>query len=136
MAWDTSDLTDYNDIIVQDGVFAYNFKASGTIYKGQAVGMVPGMNNTVMPCSNEAGPSDAVGLATMGASNGEWIAIAGPGNICNACCAAASAVGTALYGTTAGVLTATQGNATKAAGIVVSLPAIETTNYVGKVLLV
>jgi len=134
MTWDTTDLADYNDIIVQDGVFAYNYTASGTIYKGQAVALVPGMDNTVMVCTSDAGVCDSIGLATMGATNGKQISIAGPGNICWACVDAAEAVNTPLYGDTDGVYDAAPGNATRVSAIIVSLPALVTTAYVGKVL--
>jgi hypothetical protein len=136
MAWDTTDLTAFNDIIVQDGVFAYNFTASGTIYKGQAVALCPGMNNNVMACDSEAIYANAIGLATMNATKGKWVAVAGPGNICYAVCDAAEPVGTAMYGDTAGILDATAGNATKVAAYIVEIPVVKTTNYVGKVLVV
>jgi hypothetical protein len=136
MAWDTTDLKNFNDIIVQDGVFAYNFTASGAISKGQAVALCPGMNNNVMACDSEAIYANSIGLATMNATKGKWVAVAGPGNICYACTAAATAVGLPLYGTTAGILTAAAGNATKVAAYVVEIPVVKTTNFVGKVLVV
>jgi len=135
MAWDTTDLTNYNDIIVQDGVFAYNFEASGTIYKGQAVALIPGEDNTVGVTTSVAAMMRCIGLATYNVTDAVQVGIAGPGNICYACFDSAIAVGTAVYATTAGVFTSTQGNAQRPAGYVVSLPAIGTTAYVGKILL-
>jgi hypothetical protein len=137
-AWDTSDadMTAYTDIIVQDGVFAYNFTASGTIYKGQAVGLVPGMDNTVMTTTAEQYVCDAIGLATMKATDKKQIAVAGPGNICYGCFGSAIAVGSPVYAQGGGVLTTVGTYSTKPTGFVVELPVVKTTNYVGKVLLV
>jgi hypothetical protein len=89
-----------------------------------------------MACDSEAVYANSIGLATMNATKGKWVAVAGPGNICYGCVAAASAVGTPVFGTTAGLLTATAGNATKIAGYIVEIPVVVTTNYVGKVLIV
>jgi len=137
MAWDTDDITT-NDIIVQDGVFAYGFTASGSISIGQAVCICG--DNKVMVCSDgsvNATEANSIGLATMTASNGDEISIAGPGNICNACFDTDSDTtpGTAVYGDTYGILDVTSGNATRVAGYVVETPTQVSTNYVGKVLL-
>ena len=140
MGWLVADFITENDVIIQDGVFAYNFKASGAIKKGQCVGIAPVMDNCVMaPNTADAGPLDCVGIATMDAADKQWVAVAGPGNLCRALCAAASPVGTALYGGIDGIFTATQGNATKVSAYVVELPAkvkSTATSYLGKVLLV
>lgn len=136
MTWDTSDIVE-NDIILQDGVFAYNFTASGTIYKGQAVCICG--DNLVMVCndgSTNAGESDVIGLATYGATDGSQIGIAGPGNICVCCTSGQVNGGTAVYGTHDGCLHGTQGNATKVAGYMVTTSELQSTHYKGIVLLI
>jgi predicted RecA/RadA family phage recombinase len=117
MTWTTTDIAT-NDIIQQDGVFAYNFKASGAIKKGQALYL--SADNLVSVTTASATESNCCGFATMDAANGEQVGVAGPGNIV-VCCMddAASVAGTALYGDTDGVLDATAGNATKVAGYIV-----------------
>lgn len=139
MAWDATDLADYNDIILQDGVFAYNFTASGTIYKGQAVCVCA--DNKVMTCNNGGGTAteaDAIGIACYNATNGNQIAVAGPGNIVIAVFDTDSdcTPGAVVYGDADGILDHAAGNASKAAGYVVSTPVSATTNYVGKLLVV
>jgi hypothetical protein len=103
--------------------------------KGQAVFMSG--NNAVSVCvAGSVIKANSIGVACYDATDSNQIAIAGPGNIVYAVCDAAEPVGTAMYGDSYGILDATAGSATKIAGIVVSLPAVVTTNYVGKVLLV
>jgi hypothetical protein len=138
MAWDETDLASYNDIIIQDGVFAYNFTASGTIYKGQAVTPCPSKDGYVMVCDADAGHSDSIGLATGDSTDGVQIPVAGPGNICWACTDSGADViaGAPLYGDLYGLLDATKGNATKVAGYALNTGAAGTTNYLVKVLLV
>ena len=136
MTWDTSDIVE-NDIILQDGVFAYNFIASGTIYKGQAVCICG--DNKVMVCndgSSDASEADVVGLATYNATNGNQISVAGPGNICNCCTNGQVSVSTAVYGTDDGCLHGTQGNATKVAGYMVTTSTLQSTHYKGLILLI
>ena len=136
MTWDTTDITS-NDIIVQDGVFAYTFEASGTIYKGQAVCICG--DEKVMPC-NDGGTntteSDVLGIASYGSINGRQISIAGPGNIALCCTSGTVPAGTAMYGIHDGCLHGTKGNATKIAGYMVTESVLKTTHYEGKVLLV
>jgi len=117
MAWSTTDIAT-NDIIQQDGVFAYNFTASGAIKKGQPV--YASADNKVTVTTASTGESDAIGFACYDASNGEQVAIAGPGNIVVTCMDDhASTVGTALYGDTYGILDATAGVASKVAGYLI-----------------
>ena len=118
MAWSTTDIAT-NDIIQQDGVFAYSFQASGTIYKGQAV-CIPKVDNNVMATTAAADGANAIGFATQDATNDNYVPVAGPGNIV-VCCMddASSTPGTILYGDTDGRLDATAGNATKVAAILV-----------------
>ena len=136
MTWDTTDLASYNDIILQDGVFAYNFTASGAIYKGQAVTPCPAKDGYVMVCDEDAGHADAIGVATGDATAGKQVPVAGPGNICWTCVDAAEVAGTPLYGDNYGILDAAAGNAKKIAGYAMNTGAAGTTNYIIKVLLV
>jgi hypothetical protein len=120
MTWSTTDIAS-NDIIQQDGIFAYNFTASGTIYKGQAVYICK--NDSVGVCGSAAGDCNAIGLACINATNGVQISVACGGNIAVACAnhaASAPTVGAPVYGYTDGTLYATIGNATKVAGYVVN----------------
>ncbi len=133
MVWDITDITT-NDIIYQDGVFAYNFTAGEAIKKGQAVYV--SADNTVSITTSTAVEADSIGVACYDAANGAQIAIAGPGNIAVACFDAAVAVGLPVYGDTYGVFDETAGSAVKIAGYVVELPVVATTAYVGKLLLV
>ena len=127
MTWSTTDIA-ANDIIQQDGVFAYNFIASGTIYKGQAVYVTA--NNKVAVTDTDAGHCDAIGLACINATNGEQISVACGGNICVACADAAPSVGAPVYGDTDGALTTTIGNAKKVAGYVVDANASDVSGSV------
>jgi hypothetical protein len=139
MAWDTTDLTNYNDIIIQDGVFAYNFTASGAIYKGQAVAVCPNKDMYVLVTDSDAGTCDCIGLAAQNASDGDQIPIAGPGNICWACCdnGADVVAGAPLYGDTNGILDASAPQTTeKIACYELNTSTAGTTNYIVKVLLV
>ena len=85
--------------------------------------------------ANEAGMADAVGIATYDVDAGDQVAVAGPGNIVYACTDEDYAPGTLVYASSNGILSAAS-NATKIAGIVLTTPTAETTNYVGEVLLV
>jgi uncharacterized membrane protein len=123
-------LVSSNSIILQDGVFAYNFEAQGAIKKGQAVSMSG--NNQVKVC---AASENCIGVACYGAED-EQIAIAGPGNVVWACVDAAESVGTALYGDDDGIFDASQDGTERVAAYVVELPVLTSTNYRGKVLLV
>jgi hypothetical protein len=93
----------------------------------------------VSTCRAASGRCDAIGVSCYDASDGEQVAIAGPGNIVYCCVDAASAsevAGTAMYGDQDGILDATAGNATKICGYIVASGTQITTNYVAKVLLV
>ena len=140
MAWLTTDIAT-NDIMQQDGVFAYNFTASGTIYKGQAV--YASADNKVTVTTASAGEADAVGVACYGATDGNQIAIAGPGNIVVCCMdSTAVAVGVPLYADTFGLFEGTKTNSTRASAILVdNTPSdvsgsVTGTNHVIKALLV
>jgi len=116
MAWATTDIA-ANDIIQQDGVFAYNFTASGAIKKGQFVWL--SADNKVTPCGSPAGDADSIGVACYDAATTKQVAIAGPGNIALCCADASITPGTAVYGDTDGTCDSTMNNATKVAGYVV-----------------
>jgi predicted RecA/RadA family phage recombinase len=130
MAWDTDDIVD-SEIIKQDGVFAYLFTASGTIYAGQSVKIQA--NNTV---TTSAGSDDGVGIATMNTLHGNQIGVFGPGNMVYAVIDGAHAAGTALYAGADGVMTDTQGSAERVMAYVVEAGVAQSTNYKAKVLLV
>lgn len=115
-----------NDIIQQDGIFAYNFYASGNIKKGQAVYI--SADNKVSPCTSAAGECDAIGIACYDADDTAQISIAGPGNIAIAAADSALAVttiGSPVYGDTDGEVTTTRGNAKKTAGYIIDNAATE-----------
>ena len=139
MAWSTTDIAT-NDIIKQDGVFAYNFEASGTIYKGQFVAVTD--DNKVGVTTASAPACNAIGVACYNATDGEQISIACGGNIVICCADASIQAGTAVYGDTDGTCDSAAGNATKVAGYVVDdtpsdvSGSVSATYHVVKVLLV
>jgi len=130
MAWDTSDILD-NEIIKQDGVFAYLFTASGTIYAGQSVKIQA--NNTV---TVTAGSDNGIGLASMNATHGSQVGVYGPGNLVYGIINGTHAAGTTLYAGATGVMTNTQGSTERIMGYVVEAGVVQTTNYKAKLLLV
>jgi len=130
MAWDTTDLDD-SEIITQDGTFAYLFKASGTIYAGQAVRVIA--NNTV---TVTASTNDGIGVASMRGSHGGQLGVYGPGNIVYVAIDGTHAAGTALYAGADGVMTNTQAGSERIMAYVIKSGALSTTNYKAKVLLV
>ena len=89
----------------------------------------------VGPTANEAGKAEAVGIATYDVSAGDQVSVAGPGNIVYACLDEAYDPGSLVYASSNGILS-NSSNGTKIAGIVLTTPTSETTNYVGEVLLV
>jgi len=130
MAWDTSDIKD-NEIIKQDGVFAYLFTASGNIYAGQSVKIQA--NNYVTPT---AGSDDGIGIASINSTHGNQIGVFGPGNIVYAVVDGTHTPGTPLYGGAFGIMTDTQGASERIMAYVVETGVLQTTNYKAKVLLV
>jgi len=68
-----------DDIIVQEGTFAYDYIASGTIYAGQCLeaGTTSSMEVEVAENATDA----FVGVAAYNATDGEKIAVYGPKNI-------------------------------------------------------
>ena len=134
MAWSTSDLT--NDTILNDGTGAMNHIASGTIYVGQAVYAC--CDDKVMITTSTASECEAIGIASINATNNERIGVYQYGNMVRCCIDAAGNPGVPVYGSDYGVLSTTKGNAKKVAGYIIETPTLGVggTNYVGKVLLV
>jgi len=75
-----------DDIIIQEGTFAFDYTASGTVYGGQCVVPEHGPGNVGMYVkaagTTTAGAVDNfIGVAAYQADNGEKVAVYGPGNI-------------------------------------------------------
>jgi len=66
-----------DDIIFQEGTSAYNFKASGTIKKGQVVYPADTMEVKIAPTMS----TGVVGVAAYDVTDNEYLAVWGPGNI-------------------------------------------------------
>lgn len=73
MAW--SEITD--DIIYEEGTFAFNFKAGGTIYAGQCVKISGDATVTATSATSDIG----IGVAAYDATSGETVAVYTKGNI-------------------------------------------------------
>lgn len=81
-----------DDVPLQPGFKAYNLIASGNIYKGQGVCLIPGMDNTVgVP---DGSSQRLIGVAPYGATDGEPIAIYAACNIVRAKLSGAITAGT------------------------------------------
>jgi len=132
MAWSNSDLSQGS--LLNDGTGAFNMKASGTVYIGQAVYICS--SNQVKVTTSTTSECDAIGIASINSTDSKPIGVYGYGNIVNCCMASNYSVYTPLYATTDGVLTSTKGNANKVVGFNLEVPTQKTTNYVGKVMLV
>ena len=68
-----------DDIIVQEGTFAYSMIASGAIKAGQAVKAAGGAMNVAV--TTVALSTDVIGVAAYTVASGEHVAVYGPGNI-------------------------------------------------------
>ena len=100
------------DIIVQEGTFAFDFTASGTIYAGQAVHAIGTMQVRAIPVSQAIGHG-TVGVAAYGRTDGQAIAVYGPGNICRITVSGTgTAAGDTLFATSEGEWTDTGTNPT------------------------
>jgi len=119
-----------DDIGIQLGTFAFSFRASGNIKKGQAVRLVD--DNTVAAVS--ASSQNAVGVADYDASDGEMVAIYCAGNIvrCGISGASIPDVGSTVGAYKEGYLTDATGG--RVCGIVVEAPS--SNPGIGKVLLI
>lgn len=82
-----------DDIIYQEGTFAYSFIASGTISGGRLVKPIGPMQ--VVKASD--GTDNAIGVAAYYVTKGEAVAVYGPGNIIYGHCPSATAVGEDLF---------------------------------------
>ena len=69
-----------NDICIQEGTFAFNYIASGTILQGQGVKAGGGMY-VIEPSGNGVPQKGCVGIAAYSETKGNPIAVYGPGNI-------------------------------------------------------
>jgi len=123
-------ITIEDDIGIQLGTFAYNFKASGNILKGQAVRMIA--DGAVTPVS--ASSQTAIGVADYDASHGTMVAIYCGGNIvrCGLSGSSAPSVGDQVGAFKDGYLSHETGG--RICGIVVEAPS--SNPGVGKVLLI
>jgi len=130
MAWDTADIHD-NEIIRQDGTFAYLFTASGTIYAGQSVKVQA--DDTI---TTTAGGDDGIGIASIYATHGNQIGMYGPGNIVYAITDGAHVASTPLYAGADGVMTNTQAGSERIMAYVIEAGTLQSTNYKTLVLLV
>jgi hypothetical protein len=91
----TFDTVDY-DIPYQPGVNAYDFIASGTIYKGQAVMIAPGMNEYVIATPNSS--QRVVGVAAYTQYHNSSIAVYGKLNMVHAKLSGAQSAGANVGG--------------------------------------
>ena len=119
-----------NDIGLQLGTFAFSFKASGDIKRGQAVTLVG--DNTVAAVS--ASSQNAIGVADYDASDGEMVAIYCAGNIvrCGISGTSIPSVGDTVGAFKDGYLTTSTGG--RVCGIIVEAPS--SNPGVAKVLLI
>jgi hypothetical protein len=71
-----------DDIIFQEGTFAYNFQASGAIVGGQAVEIQDTMK-VAAPLGTKVfdNNSKIIGVAAYDVTDKEYVAVYGPGNI-------------------------------------------------------
>jgi len=71
-----------DDIIIQEGVSAYSFKASGTIKGGQAVECEDTMDVRA-PIATRVHDNNTgiIGVAAYDVTDNEYVAVYGPGNI-------------------------------------------------------
>jgi len=68
------------DVVLQEGTFAFDFECSGTIYAGQAVEPIGTMQVRAVQSTDVTGKG-TLGVALYKQTDGNQIAIAGPGNI-------------------------------------------------------
>ena len=82
-----------DDIIVQEGTFAYSFIASGTISGGALV--KPAGPMQVVKATD--GNDNAIGVAAFYVTKGESVAVYGPGNIIRSSVCSGALIGDDLY---------------------------------------
>jgi hypothetical protein len=86
-------VTPSDDIIVQEGTFAYSFIASGSISGAMLVKPAGPMQVVKATATTD----NAIGVAAYYVTKGEAVAVYGPGNIIRSYCASATAVSDDLY---------------------------------------
>jgi len=91
-------VTPSDDIIVQEGTFAYSFIASSAVSGGALVAPVGTMS--VAHASHDA--DNVIGVAAYRAAAGKPVAVYGPGNIVRCCASGVIHSGDDLYATTTG----------------------------------
>ena len=74
--------TPTEDIIVQEGTFAFDYLCSGTIIKGQGVNAIGTMAVEAPTTTGVEFVPGCLGVAAYDQSHGSHIAVYGPGNIC------------------------------------------------------
>jgi len=79
-----------DDIILQEGAAAYNYKASGTIKAGQLVKVKDTMEVKVCSDKDDTG---CVGVSAYDVTDNEYLAVWGPGNIVRVRISGAATVG-------------------------------------------
>ena len=95
MAFTSTFTTD--DIIVQEGTFAFDYDASGTVYGGQGVYAI-GTMQVKAPAASVGHVKGCVGVAAYQIADGNPVAVYGPGNIVRVCVSSTSvAAGDPLF---------------------------------------
>lgn len=99
------------DIIVQEGTFAFDYDASGTVYAGQGV-KAYGTMQVMAPGTSDGITHGCVGVSAYQIADGNAVAVYGPGNICRVCISSsgtpAVAAGDLLVCTSEGTFTEDQ----------------------------
>lgn len=89
----TSSTSPSEDIILQEGAFAYDFECSGTVYAGQAVEAITKTSGDIavraVPASSKIGHG-TIGVAAYYQTNGNPVAVYGHANICRVIVSGAS----------------------------------------------
>ena len=71
------------DIIVQEGTFAFDYDCSGSVFAGQGVIACGTLQVKATPAVYEGAPAKScVGVAAYDQTDGKPVAVYGPGNIC------------------------------------------------------
>jgi hypothetical protein len=95
-----------DDIIVQEGTFAFDFTASGAVYGGQAVYVNKSPLGISVPSLGADRPQPgSVGVVAYDQSDGKPVAVYGIGNICRVIVSGTCIAGDILYCTTNGKVT-------------------------------
>jgi len=81
MAFTTSS-SPSEDIIVQEGTFAFDYDCSGSVFKGQGVYAIGTMQVKAPADSINVCTPGCVGVAAYDQTDGKPVAVYGPGNIC------------------------------------------------------